>query len=75
VVFDPDKRVTIRHADLHSKQDWELHEGFEVTGWPVLTLSRGEVVAENGKIVARPGRGRLLKRKRFADLRNIVDVR
>lgn len=75
VVFDPDKRVTIRHADLHSKQDWELHEGFEVTGWPLLTLSRGEVVAENGKIVAKPGRGRLLKRKRFADLRNIVDVR
>ena len=35
VVFDPKKNVTIRHNDMHSNQDWELHEGFEVTGWPV----------------------------------------
>lgn len=75
VVMDPEKRVTIRHEDMHSKQDWELHEGFEVTGWPVMTLSRGEIIVENGKVLAQPGRGRLLKRKRFADIRNIEDVR
>ena len=75
VVFDPEKPVTIRHADMHTKQDWELHEGFDVVGWPVMTLSRGEIVVENGKVLAQPGRGRLLKRKRFADIRNIQDVR
>jgi dihydropyrimidinase len=75
VVFDPEKKVTIRHKDMHSKQDWELHEGFQVTGWPLMTLSRGEVVMENGKVLARPGRGRLLKRKKFADVRNIENVR
>lgn len=75
VVFDPEKQVTIRHEDMHTKQDWELHEGFEVTGWPVMTLSRGEIIVENGKVLAQPGRGRLLKRKRFADIRNIEDVR
>lgn len=75
VVFDPERRNTIRHQDLHSKQGWELHEGFEVTGWPVMTLSRGEVIVENGKVLAKPGRGRLLKRKRFTDLRGTVDIR
>jgi dihydropyrimidinase len=60
---------------MHSRQDWELHEGFQVTGWPLLTLSRGEIVMENGKVLGRPGRGRLLKRKKFADIRNIENVR
>ncbi|MGD9764128.1 MAG: dihydropyrimidinase [Candidatus Binatia bacterium] len=74
-VFDPNKKVTIHHKDLHSKQGWELHEGFEVTGWPVMTLSRGEIIVENGKVLGQPGRGQLLKRKRFADIKNIIDVR
>jgi dihydropyrimidinase len=74
-LVNAEKRVTIRHQDLHSKQGWELHEGFEVTGWPVMTLSRGEVIVENGNVLGQAGRGRLLKRKRFADVTNIIDVR
>ena len=75
VVFDPDKAVTIREQEMHSNQDWELHEGFEVTGWPVMTIARGEIIVEDGELKAERGRGQLLKRKRFADLRNIEDVR
>ena len=74
VVFDPEKQVTIRHGDMHSNQDWELHEGFEIVGWLVMTLSRGEVIVEEGRVSANPGRGRLLKRKKFAGLRHIEDV-
>jgi dihydropyrimidinase len=65
VVFDPDQKVTIRGADMHSQQDWELHEGFETTGWPALTISRGEIIAQNRELLAAPGRGRLIKRKTF----------
>lgn len=75
IVFDPDKEVTIRGEDMHSNQDWELHEGFEVTGWPAMTLSRGEVIAENGKLIGERGRGRLVKRKKFADIYNIENAR
>lgn len=60
---------------MHSNQDWQLHEGFEIKGWPVMTPSRGEVIVENGKLLAEPGRGQLSKRKLFADVQNIVDVR
>lgn len=68
VIFDPNKAVTIRHRDMHSRSDYELYEGFEVTGWPTHTLSRGEVIVENGKVLGSSGRGRLLKRQRFAPL-------
>ena len=68
MVFDPKKNMVIRQSEMHSNQDWELHEGFEVTGWPVMTLSRGEVIVENGKVLAEPGRGKLLKRKKFTQL-------
>ena len=68
VVFDPDKKVTIRQEEMHSRQDWELHEGFEVTGWPALTISRGEIIVEDRKLLAAPGRGQLLKRRTFGSI-------
>jgi dihydropyrimidinase len=34
-----------------------------VTGWPVMTILRGKVVAEEGKILGEPGDGAFLKRK------------
>ena len=68
VIFDPEKEVTIRHRDMHSRQDWELFEGVQLKGWPVTTLSRGEIVVENGKVLGQAGRGNLLKRKRFTVL-------
>jgi dihydropyrimidinase len=34
-----------------------------VTGYPVLTISRGEVIAKEGKFLGKPGRGRFIKRK------------
>jgi dihydropyrimidinase len=68
VIFDPKKEVTIRHRDMHSRSDYELYEGFQVTGWPTHTLSRGEVIVENGKVLGSSGRGKLLRRSRFSVL-------
>jgi dihydropyrimidinase len=36
-----------------------------VTGWPVVTIRRGEVVWENGRITAQTGSGRLAPRARW----------
>ncbi len=66
VIFDPKKEVTIRHRDMHSRSDYELYEGFQVTGWPTHTLSRGEVVVDNGKVLGSSGRGKLLRRAKFS---------
>jgi dihydropyrimidinase len=32
----------------------------EITGWPTITISRGEVVWRDGEFVAAKGRGRFL---------------
>ncbi len=59
-LWDPGRTVTIRHADLHDNMDYSPYEGMEVTGWPVTTISRGEVVVREAEPVCEPGRGRFL---------------
>lgn len=63
VLFDPEVKRVVRAEELETPVDWSPYEGMELTGWPVLTLSRGEVIARDGKCVAEPGRGRLVKRR------------
>lgn len=65
VVLDPEARMRIRASSLESKADYDPFEGRQVTGWPVLTMSRGEVIYRHGRVVSRPGRGRLLRRDRY----------
>ncbi|MCC7275251.1 MAG: dihydropyrimidinase [Alphaproteobacteria bacterium] len=59
-IWDPEKEVTIRQGMLHDAMDYTPYEGITVKGWPVVTLSRGEVVAEGGKVTEARGRGRFL---------------
>ena len=67
VVFDPEKRHTISAATHHSKSDYNLFEGTEVTGSPELVLLRGNVLVEGDEVVARPGIGRFVERARFGE--------
>lgn len=62
VVFDPDKKVELTPANLHSAIDFSSYDGLWVTGFPVMTLSRGEIIVEGGEFTGRPGRGRFLER-------------
>ena len=61
-LWDPKRRETIRQDILHHGADYTPWEGFEVTGWPVTTIARGEIVFENGTLVGQPGRGRIVDR-------------
>jgi dihydropyrimidinase len=65
VVFDPEKRVTISAATQHSKTDYNLYEGTEVTGTPELVLLRGNVLVEGDELVAQPGIGQFVARAKF----------
>ena len=62
VVFDPERTRTIDAAMLQSRADYSVYEGWEVTGWPVATLRRGEVVFRDGEVVGQPGSGELVRR-------------
>jgi dihydropyrimidinase len=67
VVFDPERRHTIRADEHHSKTDYNLYEGTEVTGSPDVVLLRGHVLVEDGRLVARPGIGQFVERARFGE--------
>ncbi len=68
VIWDPQARQTIDGATMFSKAAYSPYDGWDVTGWPVCTISRGEVVFENGQVTARPGRGRWVRRNRTMPL-------
>ena len=67
VVFDPEKTVTISAATHHSKADYNLFEGTEVTGTPEMVILRGTVLVEGDELVAQPGIGQFVARAKFGD--------
>lgn len=60
VIFDPEKRVRLTNDLLHHNIDYTPYEGMQLTGWPEVTLSRGEVIWRDGTFTAARGRGRFL---------------
>ncbi len=62
VVWDPKKKKTITAATQASAIDYNVFEGFEVTGLPRYTFSRGDIVFEDGTIKAEDGRGKFIER-------------
>jgi dihydropyrimidinase len=63
VVLDPKKKVTLGMKTTHMVTDFCSLEGLKVTGYPIMTIARGNVIVEEGKFLGRPGAGRFLKRK------------
>ena len=61
-IIDPDYNKTLELSDLHGA-DYSIWVGWEVRGWPVMTILRGEVVVEDGKLFGTKERGLLLPRK------------
>ncbi|WP_029619548.1 dihydropyrimidinase [Pseudorhizobium marinum] len=61
-LWDPNRKETIRQDILHHGSDYTPWEGFEVTGWPVMTIARGTVVMDDGEIVGAKGYGQVLSR-------------
>ncbi len=59
-IWDPNLEVTIRQEILHDAMDYTPYAGRRVTGWPVTTISRGEVIWGEGKVTGTAGRGQFL---------------
>lgn len=62
VLFDPEREVTLSVETLHSALPFSSYEGTVVRGFPVTTISRGEVIVANGSFVGAAGRGRFVER-------------
>jgi dihydropyrimidinase len=56
-----EKKVT---SDLFGGfSDYIVYEGRPLTGWPVKTIVRGEMVAEDFEVIGKLGHGQLVDRK------------
>jgi dihydropyrimidinase len=61
-LIDPSVNKALTREDFHVS-DYSPWEGWQVSGWPVMTLLRGKLIAEHGKLLGSPADGRLLQRK------------
>jgi dihydropyrimidinase len=62
VVWDPEGTRVISAETHHQKIDFNIYEGMECTGIPVVTLSQGRVVWEDGELKTIRGAGRYIPR-------------
>ncbi len=60
VILDLQKKTTISAEKLHYKVGWTPYEGMKVIGMPAMTISRGEVLVEDGKVVGSKKHGQFL---------------
>jgi dihydropyrimidinase len=65
-IWDPARRVTLTNAIMHHGVDYTPYEGMEVSGWPITTLCRGTVIADEGVIHGPTGHGNFLPRGAYA---------
>ena len=62
IVVDPAREVDITASVLHSDVDYSPYEGMTLNGFPTWTISRGEVIVDDGELTAKRGRGQLVDR-------------
>jgi dihydropyrimidinase len=58
MILDPDLAHVVDATDDPSNSDYTPFQGWALTGWPAMTIRRGEVVYEEGRVVGRAGSGR-----------------
>ena len=63
VLLDLKLRQKVTQEMFGGFSDYTVYEGMELEGWPVKTIVRGQMVAEDFEVVGRPGHGRLVERR------------
>ena len=46
---------------LHHNVDYTPYEGIELNAWPLTVISRGQIIVENGNLIANKNHGIFLK--------------
>jgi len=66
-LFDPARESAIDERTLHSRAGYDPFHGLKLRGSPVLTVSRGAIIARDGQLLSEAGRGHHLERHRRPD--------
>ena len=68
-IVDLTMEKKVKASDLHYKVGWTPYEGWVMKGWPIITIVRGQVVAKDGKILAKGGQAQFVAMKMKAGRR------
>ena len=68
VVWDPKQKIEYGVKYSQQRTDYNLYEGYKLTGYPVMVFSRGELIVDRGIWKGKPGRGKYLQRIRFTEV-------
>jgi dihydropyrimidinase len=63
VIIDPNKKWVLQNTTLHAHVDYSAYEGMELSGYPEVVISRGEIIVQNNTFSGVPGRGKFIIRK------------
>ena len=62
VIWDPEKQVKYGVAHSHHRTDYNLYEGWELTGYPEKVFLRGKLIVDGEEWKGKRGDGKFLKR-------------
>ena len=62
-IIHPSKTMKVSPDTMETNADWSPFEGWDLAGFSRTTLSRGEVIVDDYKVVGKAGRGQWLPRK------------
>jgi len=68
VIWDPNKKKTWGVAASHQRTDYNLYEGWEITGLPEKVFRRGELLVEGEAWHGKPGTGKWVARSAHAPI-------
>jgi dihydropyrimidinase len=68
VIWDPEKKVKYGLAFSRQRTDYNLYEGWELTGMPEKVFLRGKLIVDEGEWKGAAGQGQFLKRKPNAEI-------
>ncbi|MEP7177352.1 MAG: amidohydrolase family protein, partial [Gemmatimonadales bacterium] len=62
-IIHPTRTHTVDPSAMETNADWSPYEGWELAGFARTTLSRGETIVDDYRVVGREGRGQWLPRR------------
>ncbi|HEY6640941.1 dihydropyrimidinase [Povalibacter sp.] len=72
VIWNTERPFTLTNDRLHHNVDYTPYEGMQLSSWPDMVFSRGELIIENGECLGQRGRGQYLKSARRSAGRSAV---
>ncbi|KAF0106982.1 MAG: dihydropyrimidinase [Anaerolineaceae bacterium] len=63
VIWDPNKKVKYGVALSHQRTDYNLYEGWELTGYPEKVFLRGKLIVDGERWLGKAGMGEFLPRQ------------